>query len=1100
MSEMKQNQDYRAFRETVLEACRTRESQPSRGYLQETPHSISAMRTRLAAYYGHLSFYASAMVRKNPPDEPHIRRALGISPSLPLLPTKWTLAATVGLVFLPDRVSLHRASQLLGMSRRLEGRKYIFEQFVRLSFPGYSGQWHYSASLDHVLRQYEVTHLSDDLRDIQRLDVGLLKAGTLLGLCTMAQIKQFLIPKRSGIAGSLILLLVEEGIVQAPEELSWIVGRKREYYQPVLETADFSRVRELIQVLFENGISRQLIAGVFSSNIDQFNPERLKGTLRMLLDAGVADLSVVYASVNELLWRTPTDRWQLLIETVGVSQAEEVEQFKLLLESHREVSSAMIYALQCLGADLPAIASCLPMLLATARYEDSVPPVKELRLLSSQHGLTVADLVKCEKYLDSGRDLAGFLTVMDAHGFGLRTAVLAFQRCYGEVAAASLDRLLSIVGDRGHGASVEDIADWVLLAGKGGYYSSFEYLVSAIDMVGMSSLQQALKLSVLGPALLRYLVEQQGLDSLKAIRDWYYNDAQGIQGYHAWGAYDELDKVLIDDAFNRKSFNLVEGNQRCIADALEDRIVSIVGVFPYEADDATKAIHRSLRDEARQQERQALRFVLPSMLQRTGGMLLGSLLKAAWRDPAELATQLNLMAPLLENLLMGRGPTSSILSELEADAIALVYKTTVHSVRSAWPRLTGRERDLSHLMLRDQYPMSWQQVQWQITRPLDRRGLCALVSAAEFAGSIKACRTTDLAVHCKPLLSKRLAEPSADVTTLVHHLGVLLAAADDYSVVAEWRSRGFEDLTQIDEESLHAYQRVESLQTLFETELPDALDAAHDGFVRRFSDVDAALLAARLDKEASRVVGADGEAQLRLALINTRKRVLAVYGKWVKRELAKFRRDKKTSLAVTPVAAVATKHPAAFFAKETAKLCTRHNTEMWREERHSHLVVFDPAGKCIVGMAMLYVEVLPQINRDRPSIVIRAMNPTAEAMASYSVASMVDAFFEVAIRIAEDNNLVCVAFPTDAGMHLLSNHHAMEKDINTRFVKRSSRSVLLDNGEGTQTTASSLRAQPVRYEGPFEAYEQGQNKVNSLYVIWRAASLSETPHAVLQYS
>lgn len=1088
---MNHNQDYRAFRKTVLQACSAKGNEASQGGLQQVPHPIAAMRTRLAAYYGYLRFYARAMLRKNPADEPHIQRALGISQKLPLVPTKWTIAANVGLKFLPDCVSVQRARYLLGMSRRLEGRTYIFEQFVRLSFPGYSGQWHYNVSLDHVLRQYDVTHLVDDLRDIQYLDVGLLKTGKLLGLTTVAQIKQFLMPKRSGIAGSLILLLVEEGVVQAAEELSWVRGRKRECYLPMLETADHSRARKLVQVLLAYGVSRRLIAGVFAFNIDQFNPEQLEETLRMLLQAGLADLSAVFVSVNELLWRSSAQRWQFLIDTVGVSQAREIEQFKLLLESHREVPPSMIYALKCLGADLPALASCLPMLLAISRDDNSVPPVKELRLLSSQHGLTVPDLAKCEKYLDSGRDLAGFLSVMSAHGFGFRAAVLAFQRCYGEVSGASLDRLLSIVGTRGHDASVEDVANWVLVAGKAGYYSSFEYLVTAIDMVGMISLQQSLKVSALGPALLRYLVEQQGVDSLKAIRDWYYNDAQGIHGYHAWGVYDELDKILIDDAFSRKSFNLVEGNQRCIADALEDRITSIVGVFPYEADETTKATHRSLRDEVRRRERHALRLTMPLLLQRTGGMVLGSLLQAAWRDPGKLAEQLNVMAPLLDDLLMGRGPASTTLSELEEDAIALVYRTTVHTVRSTWARVTGREEDLASLILRDQYPMNWQRVQWQITRPLDRSGICALVSAAEFAGAIKACRTANLSTVCKPLLSKRLAEPSADVTTLVHHLGVLLAAADGDSVVAKWQCSGFEDLTQIDEESLHAYQCVESLHTLFETELPDALDAAHDGFIRRFSDEDAALLAARLDKEVSQVAGADGLTRLRLALINTRMRVLAIYGKWVKRELAKFRREKQSNLAVVPVAAVATKHPAAFFAKETAKLCTRHNTEMWHEDRHSHLVVFDRAGKCIVGMALLYVEVLPQISRIRPSIVIRAINPTAEAMASYSVTSMVDAFFEVATRIAEDNSLACVAFPTDAGMHLLSNHQAVEKDIKTRFVKRSSRSRLLHNDERAQTNPSSLRARPIRYDGPFEAYEQGQNKVNSLYVIWQGGALAE---------
>ena len=1089
MSERARNLEYRAFREAILKECGTAQSKFTPAYGDDAPHPMTERRARLAAYQSHLRFYAREMMRANPATEPHIRRALGISPLLPLVPAKRTLAAIIGLVFLPDRVSLRRARQLLGRARRLEGRKYIFEQFVRYSFPGTTSQWHYSPSLDHLIRHYELKQLGDDLRDIQHLDAGLLRAGTALGLQTVEQIKQYLLPKRMGVSGSLVLLLVEEGVVQAPEELSWVAGRKREYYQPSLASVELSRVRQLIRVLWANGVSRQLIAGVFSHNIDQFNPELLEKNAQILSDAGIVDLSVVFVSVNDLLWRAATSRWQFLVEIVGVKRAQDVEPFRSLLESHRNLLPEMITALQRLGADLHGLATCLPMLLATARYEDSAPPLNELRLLvSAEHRMTIAQLGQCERYLDSRRDLAGFLAVLSSHDFGMAASVLAFQRCYGDVSAASLDRLLTIVSHRRRGVPVEEVADWVLLAGKGGYYHSFEYLVTAIPMRGMASLQQAVKLSTLGAPLLRYLVEDQKFETLKAIHDWYYNDAKGIQGYHAWGTYDELDRILLNDAFQRKNFILMEANQRCIARALGDRVISLVGQFPYQEDETTKAVYRGYQEKIRERESEPLRFVLPSLLQRTGGVLLNSLLKTAWSDPTELTAQLNLMAPLLDDLMAGRGPIHSTLSELEADAIALLYRTTVHTVTSTWPSVIGRERDLAHLTLRDHYAMGWQRVQWQLTRPLDRRGLCALVSASEFAQSVKGCSDTDMTILCKPLLSKRLSEPSADITTLVHHLGMLLAVAGGDMVVAEWRSRGFEDLTQIDEESLQAYQRIESLQTLFETSLPDALDAAQEEFARGFSDSGAAVLAARLDRNATRVTGADGRTQLSVALTSTRRKVLAVYGKWIKRELAKFRREKSVERSIAQMVAVVTKHPAAFFAKETAKLCTRHNVQMWGEERHSHLVVFDPAGKCIVGMAMIYMEVLPQISPDRPSLVIRAMNPTDESMASYSVASMVDAFFETAIQVAEDNGLACVAFPTDAGMHLLSNHPAVEKDINTHFVRRSTRLSHRQDNRDSRMIGSLRSVQATRMDVPFEAYEQGQNKVSTLYVIWQAES------------
>ncbi len=1104
LNEINHDLGYRAFRDTILKVCDPKKDNERQGWNHEPLNPIAGLRAHIAAYQSHLCFYGCKMLRENPELEHHVRKALGISSQFHLVPTKWDMATNIGLIFLPDRFSVYRARRLLGMVKRFEGRKYLFEHFIRPSFPGQTSQWHYSATFDHVIRHYDVTLLGDDLRRIQHLDVGLVNAGTQLGLRTVADIMKFLMPKGFGVDGGLIQILVEEEVIQAPEEMQWIAGRKRDSYQPTLGNTDFCKARLMIRLLLANGVSRRLVAAIYKYNIDYFDPAGLEATVQVLRDAGIDDVSTVFAASGELLWRSSAERWLFLTQTVGVKRAEDVSQFNQSLEAYRSVSSEMVLALRDLGADVPGLASCQSMLLAIARHEGSQPPVKEMYLLASaKHGLTVAQIAQCEKYLDSGNDLPEFLGILSAHGFGDAASVMAFQRCYSVVGTASLKRMLTIVGDRGHKVPTEEIIDWVLLAGKGGYYSSFEYLIAAIDMVDMSSLQQAVKLSPLGPALLRYLVEHQGLLTLKAIRDWYSKDAKGIQGYRARGEYGALDIIILDDAFARKSFNLLEGNQSCVADALHERIVGIIGRFPYDADEATKASYRCTQKNTLLQESETLQSALPSLLQRTGGILLGSLLKAAWSGPAELTAQLNLLSPILNDLLEGRGPTNSTLSEPEADAIALVYRTTAHTVTSTWPSLVGHEQDIAHLSLRGYYPMAWHQVHWQIAGLLDRRGLRALVSAGKYAELISSRRNDGQALLYKPLLSKRLTEPSADITTLVHHLGVLLAVAGEDSVVAEWRSKGFEDLLQVDEESFLAYQYVKNLQTLFETSLPDALDAVLDQLPRRFTKEEAALLAARLDREAARTSGADGHTQLRVALINTRTRVVAVYGKWAKRELAKFRRDREEEEKITSVSAVVTKHPAAFFAKETAKLCTRHNTEMWRESRHSHLVVFDPAGKCIVGMAMLYVEVLSRINPDVPSLVIRAINPTIEAMASYSVSSMVDAFFQVAIQIAVDNGLACVAFPTDAGMHLLSNHQTVEKDIITRFVSRSSPAHPLHRYWDTRAGGSSRHAQPVRWDVPFEAYEQGQNKVNTLYVIWQGEPLlqaSELSHQYLEVS
>lgn len=104
------------------------------------------------------------------------------------------------------------------------------------------------------------------------------------------------------------------------------------------------------------------------------------------------------------------------------------------------------------------------------------------------------------------------------------------------------------------------IATWVLQAGQGGYLDAFEYLVDAVEMSSLASLQQALKLVPLGEPLLRYLVEERSLTSFREIRDWYYRDANGIDGYRSWRAFDAVDKELLDDAYERKQFNQLDGN------------------------------------------------------------------------------------------------------------------------------------------------------------------------------------------------------------------------------------------------------------------------------------------------------------------------------------------------------------------------------------------------------------------------------------------------------------------------------------------------------------------------------------------------------------
>lgn len=90
-------------------------------------------------------------------------------------------------------------------------------------------------------------------------------------------------------------------------------------------------------------------------------------------------------------------------------------------------------------------------------------------------------------------------------------------------------------------------------------------------------------------------------------------------------------------------------------------------------------------------------------------------------------------------------------------------------------------------------------------------------------------------------------------------------------------------------------------------------------------------------------------------LEQTTRDVVESFRSCTSRQLDKFDKDKADDRSAK-MSAVVTKHPAAFFAKEAAKLCTADNVLMWQEARLAHLVVFDLAHRSFQGIALLYVK------------------------------------------------------------------------------------------------------------------------------------------------
>lgn len=361
------------------------------------------------------------------------------------------------------------------------------------------------------------------------------------------------------------------------------------------------------------------MSGVLYDDLWCLKPVRLRTNLQLLQSAGVSNIAAVFDQAGKHLWAAPTERWKYLLECAQIDVCTEAGLFKKTLEADTDPSWELTRRLIGMGAGSSAIAACQKMLLEVGKIERHPAPTAELELLAAApYALDLEQLAACKGYLATRGDLREYLVMLERHGYRTPEEILAFQLFYKESNASDLDAWLMVVGDRGRGVPVHLVVKWLEQARAGGYIISYRYLVSAVPMPGLDALHQASKLAPLGPSLLRNLVEKRGLGTLKALRDWYYRDAMGIEGYRYWGSHDAIDDVLIDDAFGRRSFGQLGGNQWCIAGEVSDRVESKIGGFPFDSDEAEREAYRTARDLTVQQERAALAPLLPRLLARTG--------------------------------------------------------------------------------------------------------------------------------------------------------------------------------------------------------------------------------------------------------------------------------------------------------------------------------------------------------------------------------------------------------------------------------------------------------------------------------------------------
>ncbi|WP_043798313.1 hypothetical protein [Azospira oryzae] len=1070
------------FRARIIESTNLPQQSFS-SYLFEPPHPLQRLRQQIKMFRKHLADYGEEMLSQDKQLEPLVREALRIPADVPLLPTGAAKFYQCLMQLLPVYIVVRRAKNLLRGIGTHEGRHLVFALQINRTFPG---QHYFNPGLDFALRELQAPISLEAFRDMHFYELNWMRACHQLGIRRMDEVDQLIKALSSHqIDGALVLALVDLEVIATVDALARLPKRSEWYYHDQeLTRVDVRRFREVVQLLRDAGVVPHGITRLVNLDVKRFDPHQLATTLGLIGLIG-PELSRLFETLGEQVMRVEPERWVFLNETLGVRSPADLERFKKLLDSGRKPSKEFSLALRAAGARVVDLEACQSLILSIGGREKAPAPITEMHLLlDAPHSFTFIQLAEADDYLLAERNLGAYLLVLIRHGFGDAQSVLAFQCCYKQLNADTLDRWLSIAGERAKGQAATVIADWILQAGRGGHVDSVDYLLQAGELHAFIDLKRALKLAPLGTSLLRYVREERGLKSLSVLLKWYYHDAPGIKDVRLWGELNAVSRVLLDDAFERKDFTLLEGNLDSVRKVIDRRIDGKLGHFPFSSDESVREAYRRSSHQMHEEISDEIAPKLRTLLTESDGVLLLSLLEHI-ESPLEVVREkLAQLTPELAKLRTGGGPVGQTLSDLEADLIAVVYRTTSSTVRNHWPHVIGREGDIAGLSTRAPYSMNWNRTAQQLDGQLDPRGLKAMQAALKFAKRFTA-RRADMREACRHLSPKRLHDDAADIWSLALHLGVLIAIAAEDSNVREWLDQGAETIERMAEAGPLVRQQVESLHKLFDVQLGDALDILEARFIEGLTEPEAAVLVSRLDKQAAAgaLSARDG---LKIGLLKARKKVLAVFLHWTTQQKKRFD-PIDVEGDCDQLLAYVSKSPAAFFAKEAAGICTRANTAMWQERRNTHLLVFAPDQKRLVGMALLYFECVDTLDANRDTLIIRAINPMADALASYGVASIVDSYFDVAIRIALDNGLAAVAFPSPMGMHLMSNHQTLENDIRERFMKHAQS---LSAWSIEKQSPHQLRP-PRKVDATFYAYESGQTRVDELYVIWRRSSRIE---------
>lgn len=850
-------------------------------------------------------------------------------------------------------------------------------------------------ALDYRLRHFVGMPDKEQIVDAHALGVSRMRVAHHLGVRTGHELTQ-IVDTLLAQPASFLVAWQQHGLLKTPEDLALAELPKRFMFQGGMDEWQYGvAFWRCLELLRKAGAGMESLRTVHRTRGPyELTAETLTAVAAQLRQHAIP-LDEALIACGSSVWLASPSRWHFLLEIIGARSAVDCAAFKDLFVSDNEPSTSLVQDLRRRGAGLTDLARWQRWIVAYD-YKHQVPTAGHLDQLI-EAGLTLSDLPAGPAFLaaDAMDTFMPFAIAARAIGAVRSADMLALHTAFAARDHRTVLDLLPLRSAFGNPSFEEWGRFLTEVATNGGRSDSVRYLRQIYGLGDLSKRGQIVQLCQLDSQLLAYLYSRRKLHRWRQLTRWHYDHGWGSEAIRLGNLPIELEAAVLDEAWRRDTYYTVAGT-------LHTLFMELYAT--------ARATNRTREDLA-----VILLERLPTLYAAGEGVLLPSLIREGMSPNLDLRAALRDIKRARTGLLNGLGPVGQELDSKQMEAVAHAYSVAHEDVRVFWPKVVGLQRQVSAFVpvVARRYGMRWSRrhLVCSATPPdsqlnaLAQVGKWAELWARDGAGTA-ALQTLD---------RQRLRDPSASLESLAGHWALLLALLHEDSTVRPWFSR----LGELLRDPVTAPADLATLDDWIHERLPEAvrvLDPNSNSFPH-------------LIKVFPRAVG-----EAALTPKDAASTLLGCLSPVLTRWLGELRRSAFSDAnGETELTATVSKAPAAFFSRKATALCTAADVDMWQEPRHAHLVVFDPNTTKLAGMAMLYVQQIPEIDMRRTTLVMRAINLPLSLREAYVRESVLDECIRVANAIALAGGHAGPAFPPDTSQHLVSNDGELAKLMVRRY-------------------------------------------------------------------